>query len=426
MRQRTLALSQFPLRNAVFASIGKKPKMTEFLTEQIPGTGGTIRQRPEDFQVDEIPLYEPCGAGDHLYVCVEKCGVTTYDLLRGLANALNCNERDLGYAGLKDARAITRQTVSVPLRKPEDVKGLQIPGVTILSACLHRNKLRLGHLAGNRFRIRIHQPTPEALQRAQKVLTILEAVGVPNRFGDQRYGSLGNSHRVGRAILCEDYSTAVEEIIGDPAGIIHPGWQQAVEAYRCGDLETAIKKLPRHCREERRLLEMISDGKSQRKAVLAMPRKLLRLYLSAYQSSLFDCLVDLRLTTLAQIWGGDLAYKHSNGACFLVTDPTAEQPRTNSFEISPTAPLFGYKTKLAKGQAGLFEQSLLNKEGLTLESFRLTGGLAMEGERRPLRVPLQTAECTMDGEDLLVSFSLPKGSFATTVLAEIMKAGALA
>ncbi|MDH3454581.1 MAG: tRNA pseudouridine(13) synthase TruD [Desulfuromonadales bacterium] len=399
--------------------------MTEFLTSQLPGTGGTIRQQPEDFQVDEIPLYEPCGEGDHLYLRVEKCGLTTYDLLRELAGALKCNERDLGYAGLKDARAITRQTVSVPLRKPEDVKGLEIAGVTILSACMHRNKLRPGHLAGNRFQIRVHQPQPEALQRATAILDVLEDIGVPNRFGEQRYGSLGNSHRIGRAILREDYDAALDEIIGDPAEISHPGWQQAVAAYRCGDLETAIEKLPRHCRPERRLLEMIRDGKSPSKAVRAMPRKLLRLYLSAYQSSLFDRLIDMRLGTLNQIWAGDLAYKHINGACFLVTDPEAEQARADAFEISPTAPLFGYKTKLAEGQTGQLEQSLLDAEDLTLESFHLSGGLAMDGERRPLRVPIQAPEASMDGEDLLLSFSLPKGSFATTVLAEVMKAKAL-
>ena len=395
--------------------------MTEFLTSHLPGTGGTIRQQPEDFQVDEIPLYEPCGEGDHLYLRVEKCGLTTYDLLRELAGALKCNERDLGYAGLKDARAITRQTVSVPLRKPEDVKALEIPGVTILSACLHRNKLRPGHLAGNRFRIRIHQPEPEGLPRATAILDVLEEIGVPNRFGEQRYGSLGNSHRIGRAILRDDYDTAIDEIIGDPVEINHPGWQQAVAAYRCGELETAIEKLPRHCRPERRLLEMIRDGKSPTKAVRAMPRKLLRLYLSAYQSSLFDRLIDMRLGTLKQIWLGDLAYKHINGACFLVTDPEAEQARADTFEISPTAPLFGYKTKLAEGQAGQLEQSLLDLEDLTLESFHLSGGLAMDGERRPVRVPIQSPVASMDGEALLVSFSLPKGSFATSVLAEVMK-----
>jgi tRNA pseudouridine13 synthase len=400
--------------------------MTKFLTSKLPGTGGVIRRQPEDFQVDEIPLYEPCGAGDHLYLRVEKSGLTTYDLLRELANALNCKERDLGYAGLKDARAMTRQTVSVPLRKPDDVKGLEIPGVTILSACLHRNKLRPGHLAGNRFRIRIHQPNPGGLQRAESILGVLEETGVPNRFGDQRYGALGNSHRIGRAILRDDYSGAIDEIIGDPAKIIHAGWQQASEAYHSGDLETAIAKLPRHCRPERRLLEMIRAGKSPRKAVRAIPRKLLRLYLSAYQSSLFDRLVDMRMDTLKQLFLGDLAYKHINGACFLVTDPDVEQPRAESFEISPTAPLYGYKTKLAEGRTGLLEQRILDQEQLTLEAFHLSDGLAMSGERRPLRVPIQVSECIMDKEDLLLSFSLPKGCFATTVLSEVMKTEALA
>jgi tRNA pseudouridine13 synthase len=134
----------------------------------------------------------------------------------------------------------------------------------------------------------------------------------------------------------------------------------------------------------------------------------------------------MRLATLERIWPGDLAYKHINGACFLVTDAAVEQPRADNFEISPTAPLFGFKTKLAEGQAGLLEQSLLDKEKLTLESFRLSGGLSMEGERRPLRVPIQTHECATEGEDLLLAFSLPKGCFATTVLDEVMKTGELA
>jgi tRNA pseudouridine13 synthase len=395
--------------------------MAEHLTALLPGTGGTIRQQPEDFQVEEIPLYEPCGEGDHLFVNVEKCGLTTYDLLRKLANALNCKERDLGYAGLKDARAITRQTVSVPLRKPEDVKGLEIPGVTILSACLHRNKLRPGHLAGNRFRVRIHQPVADALQRAEAVLGVLKDIGVPNRFGEQRYGVLGNSHRIGRAVLRDDFDAAVDEIIGDPKEISHDGWKKAAEAYHAGDLDTAIGKLPRHCQPELSLLKMIREGNSSRKAVRAMPRKLLRLYLSAYQSSLFNRMVDMRLASLERLWLGDLAYKHVNGACFLVTDPEAEQTRADSFEISPTAPLFGYKSRLAEGQAGLLEQSLLDKEQLTLKSFRLSGGLAMEGERRPIRVPIQVTGCIQQEDSLLVSFSLPKGSFATTVLSEVMK-----
>jgi len=395
--------------------------MTEYLTGQIPGIGGTIRHQPDDFRVEEIPLYEPCGEGDHLYLTVEKQGLTTYDLLRELAIALDCKERDLGYAGLKDAQAVTRQTVSVPLRKPDDLKRVEIPGVKILSAVQHRNKLRPGHLAGNHFRIRIHRPQQGSLQKAREVLAILEVTGVPNRFGEQRYGSLGNSHRVGRAILNREFDKAVGEIIGDPLSITHPGWREAAEAYHNGDILTAIEKLPRHCRPERALLKRLNEGAHPQTAVLAMPRNLLRLYLSAYQSSLFDRLVDMRLPSIDRIWPGDIAFKHVNGACFAVIDPAAEQPRADAFEISATAPLYGYKTKLADAQAGLLERALLDKEGLTLQSFRLTGGLAMEGERRPVRVPIQATACAAEEDDLLLSFSLPKGSFATTVLAEVMK-----
>ncbi len=396
--------------------------MSEYLTAGFPGIGGSIRHEPEDFQVDEIPLYEPCGEGDHLYLRVEKQGLTTYDLLRELASALDCKERDIGYAGLKDARAITRQTVSVPLLKPADVEQLRIPGVTILSADLHRNKLRPGHLAGNRFRIRIHSPADDAKVKTDKILHVLAEKGVPNRFGEQRYGALGNSHLVGKAIITGNFEGAVNEIIGDPDTIEHQGWKAAAEAYRQGDLENAISLLPRHCRPERKLLGMLNDGKSYRKSVKAMPRKLLKLYLSAYQSSLFDRIVDMRMATFGQIWAGDIAYKHNNGACFQVTDPATEQTRADKFEISPTAPLYGYKTTLAQAHAGLIEESLLESEKISLRSFRLSGGLAMEGERRPLRVPIQEPQCHQQDNDIVLTFSLPKGSFATTVLGEVMKA----
>ena len=397
--------------------------MSHYLTAMLPGTGGTLRREPADFLVEEIPLYEPCGQGEHLYVTVEKTGLTTFELLRQLARALRCPERDIGYAGLKDARAVTRQTVSIPLRRPEDVTGLELPGVRILAARPHRNKLRLGHLAGNRFRIRIHQPEPDAPARAETILGVLANLGVPNRFGDQRYGVLGNSHRIGRAIVTGDFPAAVREIVGDPTEILHPDWQAAATAFRAGDLAAALAQFPRHCHPERRLLEALRAGQAPREAVMALPRKLLRLYLSAYQSSLFDRLVDMRLHALERLWPGDLAMKHVNGACFEVADPAVEQPRADAFEISPTAPLYGCKVLLAGGQAGLLEQSLLDKERLTLEDFRLPGGLTMEGERRPLRVPLADVAVAADRTDLVLSFRLPKGSFATAVLHEVMKTG---
>lgn len=395
--------------------------MNEYLTSALPGVGGTLGDDFRDFFVEEIPLYEPCGSGEHLYLTLEKQGMTTYDLLNRVAGQLGVRERDLGYAGLKDARAVTRQTISIPGLRPEDARRLAIPGVDILAAALHTNKLRPGHLAGNRFVIRLKNTAEDAEQRAAAILGVLEDLGVPNRFGKQRYGLLGNSHRIGRALMQRDYSTAIAEIVGDPERIEHPGWREAARAFREERLADAIPLLPPHCRNERLLLECLEHGGSPEKCLFNMPRKLLRLYLSACQSALFDRIVLMRLDSLEKLWPGDLAYKHVNGACFLVEKPAAEQPRADAFEISPSGPLFGFKTRLAKSQAGLLEQALLDKENLALPDFRLGRGLSMEGARRPLRVPLANPRATVRDDALEVAFQLPKGSFATAVLHELMK-----
>jgi tRNA pseudouridine13 synthase len=395
--------------------------MSSYLTAGFPGTGGSLKETPEDFLVEELPLYTPCGEGEHLYLTVEKRGLTTFDLLQQLCRALKVPEREIGYAGLKDARATTRQTVSVTGVRPEQAMALELAGVCILSARYHRNKLRLGHLAGNRFEIRLRGVGEGALETALDVLHVLEQVGVPNLFGEQRYGSLGNSHLIGAALLRRNFAEAAAQIVGDPAKIGNERWRQGAEAFAAGDLAVALAALPSRMRDERRMIEALRAGRPAEEAVLALPRKLLRLYISAFQSSLFDRLVAMRLGTLETLWAGDLAFKHDNGACFVVEDPAIEQPRADRFEISPSAPLYGYKVTLAQGQAGLLERALLDKERLQLESFRLPGGLGMEGERRPLRVPLAGAAARLEGDDLIVSFSLPKGSYATSVLREIMK-----
>jgi tRNA pseudouridine13 synthase len=395
--------------------------MTSYLSAHFDGIGGQIKEVPEDFQVEEIPLYLPCGSGEHLYIEVEKRGMTTLDLMHRLARALNLKERDMGYAGLKDARALTRQTLSLPGVRPEQLEGLELPGTRIISAQYHRNKLRPGHLAGNRFRIRIRQVGEQALDRARNIVHVLEQVGVPNLFGSQRYGLLNNSHLIGRAVLEGNFSEALLQIMGDPALIRDPRWRQAAEAYRAGELTEARAALPPAMRDERRLLDMLLQGRDERAAVLAFPRRKLRLFLSACQSWLFDRIVVMRMESLETLWPGDLAYIHGKGACFLVEDSDKEQPRADRFEVSPSGPLFGYKSTLAQGQAGVIEQALLDHEGISLESFRLSKGLSMEGERRPLRVPLTETEVDAEGEDLIISFVLPRGSYATSVLREIMK-----
>lgn len=395
--------------------------MARYLTESFPGIGGSIKNCPEDFLVEELPLYPACGEGEHLYLEVEKRGLTTFEVLKRLAGALRIDERAMGHAGLKDARATTRQFISVTGCSEEQALGLQLEDIRILSARRHRNKLRLGHLAGNRFTILIREAGEDALERARDILHVLQMTGVPNFFGEQRYGSLGNSHLIGRALVQRNFAQAATHIIGDPDKIAHPGWRRAATLYAENRLAEAEEALPRQMRNERNLLRDLGKGRDPEQAVRRLPGKLLRLYLSAYQSYLFDRVVEMRLDSLETLWSGDLAYKHDNGACFLVTDPAAEQPRADRLEISPSAPLMGYKVKLAEAQAGILEQALLTKEGICLEDFRLGSGLSMPGERRPLRIPLSGIDAKAQENHLSLSFSLPKGGFATTVLREIMK-----
>ncbi len=395
--------------------------INNYLTSDIEGTGGSIKESPEDFLVEEIPLYQPCGEGEHIYVSVEKRGLTTHQLLRHAAQVFSVNERDIGYAGLKDSNATTIQTISIPLIEPGAAKNLENEQIRVLDAIRHRNKLRPGHLAGNRFQIRVTGPRAHSLPRAESILTELQDKGVPNFFGVQRYGLLGNSHLIGQAILNNNFENACQLLIGNPEVIEHPGWKKAVELFLEGELEAAAAQLPRHCRYERQLLTGLAKGQSHKKAVLNLPRNILRLYLSAYQSSLFDKIVAMRLRTIDKLWPGDIAIKHANGACFRVEDASVEQLRADAFEISASGPLYGHKTMLASGQSGILEESLLDKEKLSLEDFKLGRGLAMTGERRALRIPVSDPSVHEEHDDFILNFSLPKGSYATSLVREITK-----
>lgn len=392
-----------------------------FLTAEFAGTGGHIKEAPEDFRVEEIPLYQPSGEGEHLYLSVEKKGLTTHQLLRRAAEVFSVPERDIGYAGLKDSRATTVQTISIPLIEADIAKKIENDRIRLISAVRHRNKLKPGHLAGNRFQARIADPQPGSLPVAGKILSILQTKGVPNYFGTQRYGVLGNSHQIGLAILRNDFELASDLMMGDPDSIDHHGWKAASELYSKGRYTEALQQLPAHCRYEKQLLSRLAKGSSPRKAFLDLPRNILRLYLSACQSSLFDRIVEMRLATIDRIWSGDIAMKHANGACFRVPDPGPEQARADRFEISATGPLYGHKVMLARNQSGILEESLLDKEKLSPGDFKLARGLAMPGERRALRVPVSDVGIQEEKGALLLSFTLPKGSYATSLLREIIK-----
>ena len=170
------------------------------LTPELAGTGGAIKSVPEDFVVEEIPAYAACGEGEHLYLSVEKRGITTHEMVRRIARALNLPPTSIGTAGQKDRHAIARQLVSVPAEDVEKASNLRLDDVTVLSAARHEHKLRTGHLRGNRFHIVVRGVGEGAEERARAVLSRIADLGMANYYGPQRFARGGNAER-GRALL---------------------------------------------------------------------------------------------------------------------------------------------------------------------------------------------------------------------------------
>src|SRR5262245_36361558 len=176
------------------------------LTHTMAGTGGLIKVQPDDFVVDEIPAYSPSGEGGHTFLRIEKRGLTTEEALTRLCIALDVRRDEAGLAGQKDRQAVTRQWVSVPDIDPPRALALAVDGVRVLEAARHPNKLRTGHLSGNRFTIVVRGAT-DGVARALAIFHSLAATGVPNYFGEQRFGRRHDNAGRGRAI-----------VFGDPVG----------------------------------------------------------------------------------------------------------------------------------------------------------------------------------------------------------------
>lgn len=336
-----------------------------FLTSEIPGIGGQIRTTPEDFQVEERPLYLPCGEGEHLYVKITKRGLSTPDLVRHLSSSLGIKAQAIGVAGLKDARAVTTQMVSLQGIPSDRLAGVKIDDKILDLQILgrHRNRLRTGHHAGNRFRLIIRNVADHAAESVPTVLQILQACGVPNYFGPQRQGKKGDNYEIGAALL------------------------------------TDTRRRERMNRAQRVW------------------------YLNAYQSFLFNRMLAKRIDEIDRLFVGDWAMKHANGACFLVEDAEVEQPRADRFEISPTGILFGSRVSWASGEPGQIEEAVIAEAGTTKEALVAAAKTCgFRGERRAFRVPLNELEWSLSADVLTLSFNLPPGAYATSVLRELMKA----
>ena len=251
--------------------------------------GGTIRRHPEDFLVEEIPLVAPTGQGEHVIAQIEKRGISTLDALLFLSKAAKVSERQIGYAGLKDARAVTRQYVSFPRIAPERVAALEGPRFRVLSVARHPHGLKIGHLKGNRFTIRIRGVDMERVPAARLALEEIARRGMPNPYGGQRFGTKGDSHLLGRAILEQDWAGFLDRLLGQPSPLEHDErTRRARESWEAGRREEAFALWPNKRRSEKKALSTLLRSGSPREAFEALGTHPRRIWLSAWQSWIFN------------------------------------------------------------------------------------------------------------------------------------------
>lgn len=332
-----------------------------YISAHLPGIRGRLRAHPEHFVVEEVPLYEPSGEGEHTFLRITKREMTSTYVRDRLAQIFGLRKDDIGMAGLKDRHAVTTQAFSIPRVPPEEALERirrEFPEIYVHWARRHRNKLKPGHLLGNRFRITVVDTAPGDLERARAIADFLRQVGVPNYYGEQRFGRERDNPQRGREVL---------------------------------------------------------QGRGPR------DRWLRRFLISAYQAYLFNRYLARRVEEgkFTRLLEGDIAKKADTGGLFVVRDVTAEQPRYEQGAIHFTGPMYGYKMWEAEAEAGALEQAILEEEGVSLADFRRA---KVKGTRRLGRlwlVDLQIEED--DAGNLVFTFFLPKGAFATVVLREFLR-----
>ncbi len=316
---------------------------------------GEIKEKPEHFKVTEVPLYNPSGEGNHLYINITKKNLTSINVKDKISKIFNVNKRNIGMAGMKDKNAVATQTFSVDIQNVKDIdkkiRKLEVE-VKVNWYKKHRNKLRRGHLLGNKFEIVISKIKNNAIKDVKNILKQLEN-GIPNYYGKQRFGKKKDNHLQGLKII---------------------------------------------------------QGK------LNVNRKWLRRFLiSSYQSYLCNLYLKKRIEKklFYKILKGDIAKKHSTGGLFLVEDVGEEQERFNNKEISFTCPIYGKNMWEGEGVAGGLEREVKkNSKGEKIP---------LSGSRRLGRFFLKDLEIKKHKEGILLRFQIPKGSYATVVLREILK-----
>jgi len=404
----------------------------DWYADHHPGIDGRLRDSPGDFVVEEISGFEERKGGKHLVCRLSKQNWELQRAVVEISRILGISHRRIGWAGTKDKRAHTTQLISIYNVRPDDLERIRLPGITVTPLGYTSEELRLGDLRGNRFSITIRGCRPDRLGDRVEEIAGTVRTGIPNYFGLQRFGVIRPiTHRVGRAILRGEYGNAVRLYIGES----FPGEQDSVKAARDaflqdGDPRQLLTRLPDGLRYERAMANrLITAPGDYAGAIRAVPPRLLSMFVSAYQSYLFNRAVSARMEREPDFHEpstGDRLLFH-DGREDVVTARTLpaarQQIRRGRCAVAILMP--GSTPVTPAGADDSLMHDLMEEDGIDHCSFEEAARFTRTAFRGALRLAAIAPEVGARVEEVdtvRLDFALPAGSYATTVCREFMKA----
>ncbi len=406
----------------------------EAYATETKGIGGKIRQFPNDFQVEEI-LNDGSQAhvapqqptqihdrGRYLLCVLIKRNIDSIRAVEEIARTLDIGSERIHIAGIKDARAITAQYVTISRMLPQEVVQAEFDGFRLYPISFSNEKMSPKLLSRNHFSTAVRNIALSADSAQKRTECTAQQLashgGCPNFFGHQRFGTIRSiTHLVGKHILLGEWEKAALTFLAKPSPSEHPESRQAREQLRkTQNYAEALQNFPRRLSYERQMLNHLVNRPGDFKGSFnRLPLKLRQLFVQAYQSYLFNRFLSCRMQM-------GLSLKESG---------TGEYAMKVNCEERFAIPLVGYRQALSSGKQGEIEKEVLQTEGFTPERFRIHDmeEISSSGSLRSALTPVigfkvkelvQDSACS--GRRMMVlEFDLKKGSYATVVLREIMK-----
>lgn len=427
----------------------------DYYVSDADGIGGRLRQSAEHFQVEEVetvdpePLSADPGAYPHVLVRATLRGWDTNDFASTLSDRLGISRERVDWAGTKDKYAVTTQLFTVRKGDPDAITAVDLSGVELDVLGRTGRRLQFGDLAGNRFSITVSDPEQiETIDAVSEELRSFggdeDRVGVPNFFGQQRFGSRrAVTHEVGLAIVRRAWDEAVRRYVANPSERERERTRDAratvEDCWEERDWQRALDAMPGYLGYERAMLQRLAetDGDEPadfRDALEALPSNLQRLFVNAAQSYVFNRICSERLRRgLAfdePIEGDVVCFADSDAPERLNLPDTSRTQEVTGRRVGTarrhvergrafvTAPLVGTDTEFGSGEPAEIARDVLAALGLEPSDFDLPGEFGSSGTRRAMLV---RTSLEVSGDPPTFEFVLPKGSYATVLLREYLK-----